>query len=128
MYLLDTNACIDFLDARNARVAQRIELEFGRLTVSTITVAELRVGSKTSTDPDGDAKKVDAFVAGVDLAAFDEAAATTYGNIVRGIGVKRKSFDRLIGIQALTLGLTLVTSNEKDFADLPGLTVENWTV
>ncbi|WP_417616132.1 type II toxin-antitoxin system VapC family toxin [Parasphingorhabdus sp.] len=128
MYLLDTNACIDFLDARNQHVADRIDAAFGHLTVSAITVAELRVGSKTSTDPVGDARRIDAFVAGVKVTAFDEASATTYGNVIRKIGVKRKSFDRLIGIQALTLGLTLVTSNEKDFADVPGLKIENWTV
>ena len=36
-------------------------------------------------------------------------------------------FDRLIAAHALSLGLTLVTDNERDFADVPELTVENWT-
>lgn len=128
MYLLDTNACIDFLDARSKKVVQRIDKEFGRLTVSTITIAELLVGSKNSSDPEGDIKRVESFVAGVDVAPFDEVAAAIYGEVIRSIGVKRKSFDRLIGVQAIALGLTLVTSNEKDFADVPGLKVENWTV
>jgi tRNA(fMet)-specific endonuclease VapC len=128
VYLLDTNACIDFLDARSERVVKRIDKEFGRLTISTITIAELLVGSKNSGDPEGDTKKVESFVAGVDVATFDEAAAAIYGNVIRDIGVKRKSFDRLIGVQAIALGLTLVTSNEKDFADVPGLKIENWTV
>jgi tRNA(fMet)-specific endonuclease VapC len=128
VYLLDTNACIDFLDARSERVMRRIDQEFGRLTVSTITIAELLVGSKRSTDPEADRQRVNIFVEGVVVATFDEAAAAIYGDVVRGIGVKRKSFDRLIGIQALALGLTLVTSNGKDFADVPGLKVENWAV
>lgn len=126
MYLLDTNACIDFLDARSEKAMRRIDQEFGRLTVSTITIAELLVGSKTSLDPDADRERVTIFVKGVDVAPFDEAAAITYGNVVRSIGVKRNIFDRLIGVQALTLGLTLVTSNAKDFANVPGLKVENW--
>ena len=46
--------------------------------------------------------------------------------IVRAIGVRRKSFDRLIGVQALERGLTLVTRNARDFADVPGLKIENW--
>ena len=30
--------------------------------------------------------------------------------------------------RALAEGLIIVTRNEKDFADVPGLKVENWTV
>ena len=41
---------------------------------------------------------------------------------------KRRSFDRLIAAQELALDVILVTDNEKDFADIPGLKVENWTV
>ena len=40
---------------------------------------------------------------------------------------KRGTFDRLIAAHALALGLTVVTNNERDFADVPGLKVENWT-
>lgn len=128
MYLLDTNACIDFVDGRSEKVRLRIDKEFGRLTVSAITIAELMVGSKFSTDPEKDKERVETFLQGVTVAQFDEAAAVVYGDVIRQIGVKRKSFDRLIGVQALSLGLTLVTSNGKDFADVPGLKVENWTV
>ena len=128
MYLLDTNACIDFVDGRSEKVRLRIDKEFGRLTVSAITIAELMVGSKFSTDPEKDKERVETFLEGVSVAQFDQAAAMVYGDVIRQIGVKRKSFDRLIGVQALSLGLTLVTSNGDDFADVPGLKVENWTV
>jgi tRNA(fMet)-specific endonuclease VapC len=126
MYLLDTNACIDFLVGRSTRLADRMGDAFGRLAVSTITVAELQVGSKTSQDAEGDKRRLDAFLAGVDVLPFDEAAAATYGTIARQIGVRRQSFDRLIAAHALSLGLTVVTRNETDFADVPGLKTENW--
>ena len=126
MYLLDTNVCIDFLDGRSAALSRLMEANFGRLTISAITTAELLVGNRKSDDPVGDARKVDKFVAGVDVADFTFADARTYGEIVRGIGVKRKSFDRLIGVQAARLGLTLVTRNARYFADVPGLKIENW--
>lgn len=128
MYLLDTNVCIDFLDGRSGLLAQRMEANFGKLTVSSISMAELLVGSKLSEDPKGDRERIDIFLSGVNVAPFDAAAARLYGDIIRGIGVKRKSFDRLIGVQAVQLGLTLVTRNEKHFADVPGLKVQNWTV
>lgn len=128
MYLLDTNACIDFLDGRSKVLEARIDEHFGRLWVSTISIAELMVGSKKSKNPRRDAERLNVFVAGVEVADFNLDAARQYGRIIREIGVRRKSFDRLIGVQALALGLTLVTRNGKDFADVPGLVVENWTV
>ncbi len=128
MFMLDTNACIDFLDGRSSLLEARVDKHFGHLTVSMISVAELMVGSKTSSNPRRDAERLDAFIAGVDLAEFNLATARRYGEVIKQIGVRRKSYDRLIGVQALALGLTLVTRNGKDFADVPGLVVENWTV
>jgi tRNA(fMet)-specific endonuclease VapC len=34
--------------------------------------------------------------------------------------------DLLIAAQALSLGLTLVTDNEREFGRVPGLVCENW--
>ncbi|MBS1239504.1 MAG: hypothetical protein H6R45_210, partial [Proteobacteria bacterium] len=48
--------------------------------------------------------------------------------IAKRIGVRRKSFDRLIAAHAVSLGYVLVTSNVKHFADVPGLKVDNWTL
>lgn len=127
MFLLDTNVCIDFLLARSEPLRRRIEPVFERIAVSTISLAELLVGNRTSTDPVGDEQRLAVFAATVLILPFDEQAATIYGQVVREIGVKRGSFDRLIGSQALALGRTLVTNDEADFTDIPGLKVENWT-
>ena len=43
--------------------------------------------------------------------------------VLPGIAVR---MDQLIAAHALSLGLTLVTNNEADFKDYPGLKVENW--
>ncbi len=37
-----------------------------------------------------------------------------------------KDFDRMIAAHALSLGATLVTNNQADFAGIPGLVTENW--
>ena len=47
---------------------------------------------------------------------------------MRGLPFKRARFDRLLAAHALSLGVTIITNNESDFADVPGLTVENWTL
>lgn len=127
MYLLDTNVCIDFLAGRNEVLAQRMFDHIGCMWISSITVGELLVGASRSTDPQHDAERIAVFVANVDIADFDLACAHRYGAVVRTIGVWRKSFDRLIGGQALERGLVLVTRNLRDFADVPGLVIEDWT-
>lgn len=127
MYLLDTNACLDFLLARSSVIAPRIERTRSSLSISAVTAAELKVGNRNSQNPEKDAENVNVFLAVVAVEPFDSAAAAVYGDLVRAIGIQRSSFDRLIAAHALALGLTLVTSNERPFADVPGLRVENWT-
>jgi tRNA(fMet)-specific endonuclease VapC len=129
VFLLDTNICIDFIDGRSANAQRRVRENFAKgLHASMVTVGELLVGSKTSDDPDGDRIKVERFLSIITVHEFDRKAADIYADIARTIGVKRTSFDRLIAAHALSLGLTLVTNNQKHFADVPGLKVENWTV
>ncbi len=129
MYLLDTNICIDFIDGRNADAKLRVRENFAKgLHVSVVTVGELLVGSKTSEDPTGDKIKVERFLSLITVHDFERNAAEIYADIARSISVKRASFDRLIAAHALALGMTLVTNNERHFADVPGLNVENWTI
>jgi tRNA(fMet)-specific endonuclease VapC len=128
MYLLDTDICIDFVDGRSGVAKRRVEREFRNgLGISSITAGELLVGARGSTDPVKDAQRIDAFIQVMRCHDFDEAAARSYARIAKQVGVKRKSFDRLIAAHALALGYVLVTSNVKHFADVPGLKVEDWT-
>jgi tRNA(fMet)-specific endonuclease VapC len=58
----------------------------------------------------------------VPVLPFDAAAAEVYARLP----FRRGSFDRLIAAHALALDLVLVTDNVADYADVPGLKVENW--
>jgi predicted nucleic acid-binding protein len=59
--------------------------------------------------------------------AFDDPAATVYNAIVATAGYSRlKLLDRMIAAQALVHRATLVTLNQQDFSDIPGLSLLVW--
>lgn len=129
MYLLDTNICIDFVDGRSLIARDRVRQNYSAgLSVSSITAAELLVGPAESEDPKGDKARVEQFLGLTQVVDFDLEAANSYANLVQRVGMRRRSFDRLIAAHALARGLVLVTNDLKHFADVPGLMVENWAV
>jgi tRNA(fMet)-specific endonuclease VapC len=121
-YLLDTNICILLLGGEASRLRQRVEqCDEGELGMSAIVYAELALGSLLGKLPP--LFRVDAFARQVPVLPFDELSARRYAQL----RFKRGGFDRLIAAHALSLGLTLVTNNERDLADIAHLKVENWT-
>lgn len=121
-FLLDSNICIYLLTGVSTTLLERVEeQDAGTLCCSSINLAEIAVGYGVKAR---NAADLDAFLKNIPAVPFDEAAARIYGTLPH----KRGVFDRLIAAHALSLGLTLVTNNEADFADVPGLTVENWTL
>ena len=121
-YLLDTNICIFILDAALPQLRARLEqVEAGGLATSTIVLAELLRGANLdATEPRA---RLDALLTVVPALPFDDAAARAYARLP----FRRARYDRLIAAHALSRGLTVVTANARDFADVPGLKVEDWT-
>ncbi|WP_296698371.1 type II toxin-antitoxin system VapC family toxin [Thiocapsa sp. UBA6158] len=129
-YLLDTNICIYVMQRRPASVAARFEsLNRGDVGMSMITYAEIRAGIEKRPDSRKHNEMIlDLFVQRVPYLPFDEAAAHAYGVLRAAVPDRRRNaMDRLIAAHALGIGATLVTNNENDFKDYPGLVVENWT-
>ena len=120
-YLLDTNFCIDLFVGRTARGAARVqECVDGTLVTSSIVYAEVMLGAELR----GQGTAAAAFFRQVRALPFDIKAGDVYATLP----FKRANLDRLIAAHALSLGLALVTSNERDFADIPNLKIENWTL
>jgi tRNA(fMet)-specific endonuclease VapC len=122
-YLLDTNIIIALTDEVNRNVViHAAECDEGDMVTSSIALAEVAFGTERGDPPTIDLLR--AFVEEVPVLDFDYKAALAYASLP----FKRASFDRLIAAHALSHDLIVVTANEADFADVPGLQVENWTV
>jgi tRNA(fMet)-specific endonuclease VapC len=121
-FLLDTDVCIYLLTDAFPRLTARIgDCDEGSVGVSSITFAELSHGSANGKMPPPPV--LDAFLGAIILCPFDEAAARAYATLP----LRRGRFDRLIAAHAISRDLILVTNNTRDFADIPGVRVENWT-
>ena len=122
-FMLDSNVVIAVALAAGESIRRRMaEHDQNDFAISSITYAEVLHGSVRGKPPVEEA--LQALVEEVPVLPFDVAAATAYSRIP----FKRASYDRLIAAHALSLGLAVITQNEKHFADVPGLVVENWTV
>jgi len=122
-YLIDANSAVYSMDVGNEVLKVRIaECDEGTLAISVISYAEVAYGTYIGKPPAPEV--LEAFVAAIPLLPFDELAAREYARLP----FKRARFDRLLAAHALSIGATVVTNNESDFADVPGLKVENWTV
>jgi tRNA(fMet)-specific endonuclease VapC len=120
LFLLDSDICIYALLGQHEALRRRLsEQAEGTVAISAVTLAEVGVGYAGAIE---EAEELEAFLTQVEVLPFDAAAARVYA----GLPFRRGSFDRLIAAHALAAGRTLVTNNQADFADLPGLTVENW--
>lgn len=122
-YLLDTNIIVALTINEDVDVIRRAaECDEGDMVTSSIALAEVALGTERGQPRTKDA--LQAFVEEVPVLNFDYKAALAYASLP----FKRASFDRLIAAHALSHELIVVTKNERDFADVPGLRVENWTM
>lgn len=126
-YLLDTCVCV-FLMRNKFNIGKKIE-EIGvrNCCISEITVAELLFGAVWSGNENnlrltqGFCRDIEVIPVGNCLMEYatQKAALRREGNII-------DDFDLLIGVTALSNGMTLVTDNVKHFERLSKLTVVNW--
>ena len=128
-YLLDTNIVSDLVRQPQGIVARRIaavgEAEF---CTSIVVAAELRY-SAARRNASRLTAQVEAILARLDVLPFEAPADATYGLLRAALeraGTPIGANDLLIAAQALTLGHTLVTDNEREFSRIDGLMRENW--
>lgn len=129
-YMLDTNICIYLIKRKPPAVLDKLKsLRITEVAISSITLAELAYGVAKSSRPEENGDALQAFVAPLEILAFDDKAACRYGEIrayLEGIGRLIGAMDMLIAAHAGSLSLTLVSNNLREFERIPGLSLENW--
>ena len=129
-FLLDTNACVDYLTGRYPKVIARMQASSpDDLFLSSVVVAELRYGADRSARRRTNHKRIDEFVEEIEVLAFDLEAAAAYGRMRARLeegGTPIGPNDMLIAAHALSRRLTVVTDNTSEFRRVKGLKVANW--
>jgi tRNA(fMet)-specific endonuclease VapC len=128
-YLLDTNIVSDLVRKPQGRVTQRIrEVGDTRVCTSIIVAAELRYGAAKSGSPRLTAQ-LEAVLGALEVLSFEAPADASYGLLrarLEQAGQPIGGNDLLIAAQAISLRHTLVTDNEREFARIDELSLENW--
>lgn len=128
-YLLDTNIVSDMIRNPQGRVTERVrEVGEAHVATSIIVAAELRYGAAKK----GSARltaQLEAVLGALEVLPFEDPADRVYGVLRAGLEQKGQPIggnDLLIAAQALSLGFTLVTANEREFSKIEDLPSENW--
>ena len=130
-YLLDTNICIYIINEKPEKVLRKFEqypvYEFG---ISSITHAELQYGVEKSNNKNTNQDALDEFLLPLTILPFHgKRLVTCYGEIRASLESKGKTIgllDMLIAVHALSLDLTIISNNIKEFSRIPKLKCENW--
>ncbi len=132
-YLLDTGIASDFINRRLGlpdRVRQAISLG-SRVGVCTPVVGELFAGIELSSSRSRNLTRLVHALDSLVVWPFDRLAAEEFGRVfaaLRRIGRPMQQIDIQIAAIAMTLGDCTVVTKDSDFAAVPGLNVEDWSV
>jgi tRNA(fMet)-specific endonuclease VapC len=100
------------------------------VAISAITLAELEFGAARSSEPQRAWAALERFAAPFEVLPFGASATRAYGRLrayLQQRGTPIGPMDLLIAAHAVSLGLTLVTNNLREFSRVPGLHAEDWT-
>lgn len=130
-YLLDTDTATYLIRGQTPALDERISgMASELLCISAITRGELLYGMQLKAGAHRLARVVDQFLERVECLSWDASAATHFASVAAQLhraGTIIGPMDTQIAGHALALGAVLVTSNERHFSRVQGLTMENWS-
>jgi tRNA(fMet)-specific endonuclease VapC len=129
-WMLDTDTCIALIKRQPPNLIKRLQAKaVGDVGISSITLAELRFGASKSARRQQNQAALDQFLLPLDIAAFDELAADSYGDVraeLESNGTPIGPLDTLIAGHGLSLNVVLVTHNMREFRRITGLRIDDW--
>jgi len=129
LYMLDTDTCSYIIRERPIGVLEHFrKLAMEQICISTVTYAELLYGVERSSSKRINRPIIDDFVQHLDVIDWDNAAAEQYGKIRADLEARGQpigAMDMMIAAHAKSIKAVLVTNNQKHFARIKGLKVEN---
>jgi len=128
-YLLDTDTCVFWLRGRASIRTQLSVVGVDDVSLSVISLAELRFGASATSDSERHHQALDNLVNGLTVLGVNGDVARTFGDLkadLRKHGQLIEDFDLLIASSAITYDLILVTNNLKHFERISNLRIENW--
>jgi len=134
MYLFDTDIITNILKKIPSPflIKQLTSIPKSQQFISTITVSEIVYGSMKSGRPDYHLKNLEEIlIPAVNIAPFDTSAAYICGNLRARLekqGEPLALADLEIAAIALARNFILVSGNQKHFARINELKLENWLV
>lgn len=128
-YLLDTSIVSDLVRNPQGRVARHIrEVGEAQVCTSIVVAAELRYGAAKKGSPRL-TTQLEAVLGALEVLPFEAPADIAYGLLrarLERAGRPIGGNDLLIAAQAVALGYTIVTDNEREFLRIDDLPCENW--
>ena len=129
-YLLDTDTCIYLIKNKPLSVARKLaKLAPGHAGISVITYGELWRGVQKSQHVERNAEALTALVSILPVQPLASEAGLHYGDIraeLERAGKPIGNNDLWIAAHARAMGWTLVTNNEREFARVKDLRLQNW--
>ncbi|MGD9477111.1 type II toxin-antitoxin system VapC family toxin [Shinella sp. G-2] len=127
--MLDTNVISDMVRNPDGLAARRVSsLDDDALCTSAIVASELRYGLRKS-GAVALARRVEAVLGEMEILSYDAPVSFAYAQARSTLEKKGQPIgatDLFIAAHALSLDLTLVTANMREFSRVEGLKVENW--
>lgn len=128
-FMLDTNIAIYVIKRRPDELLPVFNQHTGRMSISSITLAELLHGVEKSQQPERNLNQVEDFASRLEVLGYGSGAAAHYGDIRADLerrGMPIGVNDLHIAAHARSEGLTLVTNNQREFERIHGLRIDNW--
>lgn len=129
-WLLDTNACIRYLNGRSPKLRAKFDATDSlQIRVCSVVKAELFFGAALSNDPIKTLANQRLFLSRFASLPFDDSASESYAKVRADLTRRGRLIgpnDLMIAAICLANDVTLVTHNGSEFDRVAGLKIEDW--